>query len=168
MPRSPGLPVPEIREVSYRTRNVERSLAFYTRLGFEPEVLNLPAFARASLGGLKLSLTGLAESQWRRVGKRARAIADREGIALEVEDLEARIESMKKIGFRFRHEIEDGPGGKRMRLEDPDGNPVDLVEKTREPREQQPQAEVPSGRSAAIMSAAHDQPIPARHAVPRR
>jgi glyoxylase I family protein len=35
---------------------------------------------------------------------------------------------MKKNGFHFRNEIETGPGGKQIQLEDPDGNPVELFE----------------------------------------
>jgi glyoxylase I family protein len=52
-------------------------------------------------------------------------------LVLEVEDLTARVEAMKKAGFHFRNEIEAGPGGKQIQLEDPDGNPVELFEPAR-------------------------------------
>jgi glyoxylase I family protein len=49
-------------------------------------------------------------------------------IVLELEDLEAHVAAMKKAGLRFRNEIEEGPGGKQIQLEDPDGNPIELFE----------------------------------------
>jgi hypothetical protein len=41
------------------------------------------------------------------------------------------VEAMKKTALRFRNEIEVGPGGKQIQLEDPDGNPVELFEPAR-------------------------------------
>ena len=49
-------------------------------------------------------------------------------LALEVKDLPARIEELKKAGLHFRNEMLDGPGGKQIQLEDPDGNPIELFE----------------------------------------
>jgi glyoxylase I family protein len=40
----------------------------------------------------------------------------------------ARVTALKQAGIRFRNEIETGPGGKQIQLEDPDGNPVELFE----------------------------------------
>lgn len=31
-------------------------------------------------------------------------------------------------GVRFRNEMEAGPGGKQIQVEDPDGNPIELFE----------------------------------------
>jgi hypothetical protein len=45
------------------------------------------------------------------------------------EDL--RIESLKNSGLRFRNEMEVGPGGRQILLEDPDGNPIELFEPAR-------------------------------------
>jgi chromate transport protein ChrA len=42
--------------------------------------------------------------------------------------LPARIEALKKAGLHFRNEMESGPGGKQIQLEDPDGNPIELFE----------------------------------------
>ena len=164
---SQGFRVREPRGVRYTTRNIERSLAFYTRLGFSVDSLDLPDSAQASMGGLKLFLTRLAEEDWRQMLGRRRELAERDGIVLDVDDLAAHVETLKKIGFRFRNEIEEGPGGKRMRLLDPDGNPVHLVERRRAYGEPEP-AQVLGVRAAAIMSAAHDRPFPARHALSRR
>ncbi|WP_227820339.1 VOC family protein [Ramlibacter tataouinensis] len=52
-------------------------------------------------------------------------------VVLRVADLEARIEALKKAGLRFRNEMETGPGGKQIQLEDPDGNPIELFEPVR-------------------------------------
>ena len=49
-------------------------------------------------------------------------------LVLEVKDLPARVDAMKRNGMRFRNEIVVGPGGKQIVLEDPDGNPVELFE----------------------------------------
>ncbi len=35
---------------------------------------------------------------------------------------------MKKAGLHFRNEMEVGPGGKQIQLEDPDGNAIELFE----------------------------------------
>jgi glyoxylase I family protein len=42
--------------------------------------------------------------------------------------LPAQIESLKNAGIDFRNEMETGPGGKQIQLEDPDGNPIELFE----------------------------------------
>ena len=52
---------------------------------------------------------------------------------IEVDNLEARVEELKRTGTRFRNEIVIGPGGKQILLEDPDGNVVELFEAARQP-----------------------------------
>lgn len=49
-------------------------------------------------------------------------------IVLRVKDLPSRIEEMKKKGIRFRNQMEVGPGGRQIQIEDPDGNPIELFE----------------------------------------
>jgi len=49
-------------------------------------------------------------------------------LALEVTDLPVRIDELKKAGCHFPNEMESGPGGKQIQLEDPDGNPIELFE----------------------------------------
>lgn len=34
----------------------------------------------------------------------------------------------EEAGVRFRNEMEAGPGGKQIQIEDPDGNPIELFE----------------------------------------
>jgi glyoxylase I family protein len=50
---------------------------------------------------------------------------------LRVADLPAFIEALKKAGLRFRNDMETGPGGKQIQIEDPDGNPIELFEPAR-------------------------------------
>ena len=49
-------------------------------------------------------------------------------VMLEVKDLPALIESLKAAGHRFRNQMQEGPGGKQIQLEDPDGNPIELFQ----------------------------------------
>jgi glyoxylase I family protein len=49
-------------------------------------------------------------------------------VILEVKDLPARMGELKNRAVRFRNEMESGPGGKQVQVEDPDGNPIELFE----------------------------------------
>ena len=49
-------------------------------------------------------------------------------IVLRVKDLPARIAELRRSGATFRNEMETGPGGRQIQLEDPDGNPIELFE----------------------------------------
>ena len=52
-------------------------------------------------------------------------------IVLRVVDLPGCIDRLKAAGVRFRNEMEVGPGGKQIQVEDPDGNPIELFEPAR-------------------------------------
>jgi glyoxylase I family protein len=52
-------------------------------------------------------------------------------IVLHVTDLPSLIEQLRSAGVRFRNEMEAGPFGRQIQLEDPDGNPVELFEPTK-------------------------------------
>lgn len=49
-------------------------------------------------------------------------------IVLKVQDLPARIAKFNKEGVHFRNEMEVGPGGMQIQVEDPDGNPIELFQ----------------------------------------
>jgi glyoxylase I family protein len=49
-------------------------------------------------------------------------------VILHVPNLPTRIEELKKKGLHFRNQMEVGPGGKQILLEDADGNPIELFE----------------------------------------
>jgi glyoxylase I family protein len=119
--------------VRYQVKDVSRSVAFYTeQLGFNLDQKNLPAFAQVSIGNLKLILSGpgasgsrpLPDGQHQEPGGWNRVI-------LQVADLPSRIETLTRSGLRFRNQMETGPGGKQIQLEDPDGNPIELFEPPR-------------------------------------
>ena len=48
--------------------------------------------------------------------------------AIEVSDLAAMVDRLRKAGARFRNDIVTGVGGKQIILEDPSGNPIELFE----------------------------------------
>lgn len=50
---------------------------------------------------------------------------------LEVPDLAAAVEALRREGVRFRNDIVTGVGGKQIMINDPSGNPVELFEPTR-------------------------------------
>jgi glyoxylase I family protein len=116
--------------VRYQVKDVKRSVDFYTRqLGLRLDHQNLPAFAQVSVGNLKLILSGPGASGSRPLPDgRQQAPGGWNRIILQVDDLPARIEVLKKAGLQFRNEMEVGPGGKQIQLEDPDGNPIELFE----------------------------------------
>lgn len=116
--------------VRYQVKDVKRSVQFYIeQLGLKLDQQNPPAFAQVSVGNLKLILSGPGASGSRQLpdGRRQEP-GGWNRIILQVEDLPARIEALKKSGLKFRNEMESGPGGKQIQLEDPDGNPIELFE----------------------------------------
>ena len=119
--------------VRYQVKDVQRSIAFYTQtLGFNLDHQNLPEFGQVSIGNLKLILSGPGASGSRPMpdGKRQEP-GGWNRVILQVDDLPARIETLKKGGLHFRNEMEVGPGGKQIQLQDPDGNPIELFEPAR-------------------------------------
>lgn len=116
--------------VRYQVKDVERSVAFYTQmLGFTLDRQNLPAFGQVSIGDLNLILSGPGASGSRpMLDGRQQEPGGWNRVVLEVKDLPARIGELKNQGVRFRNEMETGPGGKQIQVEDPDGNPIELFE----------------------------------------
>ena len=116
--------------VRYQVKDVQRSIAFYTQiLGFKLDLQNLPAFAQVSIGGLKLILSGPGASGSRPMpdgGQQQPGGWNR--VVLEVRDLPARISELETQAVRLRNDMETGPGGKQIQVEDPDGNPIELFE----------------------------------------
>jgi len=120
--------------VRYQVSDVSRAVAFYTRqLGFKVEHQQLPAFASVSLDHTQILLSGPEASGSRPMpdGRRQES-GGWNRIVLRVTDLPRCIESLKRAGLRLRNEMEVGPGGKQIQLEDPDGNPIELFEPARQ------------------------------------
>ena len=116
--------------VRYQVKDVNRSIGFYTKqLGLKLDMKNLPAFGQVSGANFKLILSGPGASGSRPMPNgRQQEPGGWNRIILQVKDLHTRIEELKKAGVRFRNEMESGPGGKQIQLEDPDGNPIELFE----------------------------------------
>lgn len=116
--------------VRYQVKDVARSADFYTQqLGFKLDRKNLPAFAQVSSEHLKLILSGPGASGSRPMPNgHHQEPGGWNRVVLEVADLPSRIETLKAAGLHFRNEMEVGPGGKQILLEDPDGNPIELFE----------------------------------------
>jgi glyoxylase I family protein len=116
--------------VRYQVKDVQRAIAFYTdTLGFKLDMQNLPAFGQVSRNGLKLILSGPGASGSRSMpdgGQQQPGGWNR--VLLQVQDLAALITYLKDVGVRFRNQLEVGPGGKQIQIEDPEGNPIELFE----------------------------------------
>ena len=114
----------------YQVSDVARAVAFYTgQLGFTLKHQQLPAFANVSLGDAGILLSGPGAS-----GSRTMPNGERQEpggwnrVVLKVTDLPACIATLRQAGVTFRNEMEVGPGGRQIQIEDPDGNPVELFE----------------------------------------
>ena len=116
--------------VRYQTKDVARSVKFYVDyLGFKLEHQALPAFANVSFGELKLLLSGREASGSRPLPDgRPQEAGGSNRIVLRVADLQGFIQALKQSKLSFRNQIESGPGGSQIQLEDPDGNPIELFE----------------------------------------
>ena len=117
----------------YQVKDVARAVAFYTqRLGFALKHQQLPAFANVSLGDADVLLSGPGAS-----GSRPMANGEHQApggwnrVVLRVIDLPACIAELKSAGVTLRNEMETGPGGRQIQIEDPDGNPLELFEPAR-------------------------------------
>jgi len=119
--------------VRYQVKDVERAITFYTRtLGFQLDMQHLPAFGQVSIGGLRLILSGPGASGSRPIPDgRQQEPGGWNRVLLQVHDLPAVIAGLKAAGLHFRNEMEVGPGGKQIQIEDLDGNPIELFEPAR-------------------------------------
>jgi len=119
-------------QVRYIVYDVDAAIAFYTgQLGFKLEMRPAPPFAMLSRGDLRLVLsapnpmggggqpmpdgTQQAPGGWNR-------------FAIEVSDLAATVEALRRANAHFRNSIVTGVGGKQIIVDDPAGNPIELFE----------------------------------------
>ena len=126
--RSEGRTTPTIR---YFVDDIAAAVDFYRRhLGFEEEVRASPTFAMLYRDDLRLLLnvpgthrgghslpdgTLPAPGGWNR-------------ILIQVSDLDATVESLRRAGVRFRDDQPSGVAVRQVLLEDPSGNPIELFE----------------------------------------
>lgn len=122
-----------VHGVRYQVTDVARAAAFYTgHLGFTLEHQQLPAFASVSLGDFTLLLSGPGASGSRPMpGGESQRPGGWNRVVLRVTDLQAQIDALEHAGVTFRNQMEVGPGGRQIQIEDPDGNPIELFEPAR-------------------------------------
>ena len=119
--------------VRYQVRDVDASVAFYTtQLDFQLTHRPAPVIAIVARGDLRLILSGGGASGSRDTPDQQRQTPGGwNRIVLYVDDLDATIERLATQGAHFRNEVEAGPGGRQIQLDDPDGNPIELHEAPR-------------------------------------
>jgi catechol 2,3-dioxygenase-like lactoylglutathione lyase family enzyme len=122
-------------QVRYIVDNVDAAIEFYVKLlGFHLDMHPAPPFAMLSLGELRLVLSAPNPS-----GGGGQPMPDgtqqKSGgwnrFAIQIEDIAATVDTLRRGGARFRTDIVTGVGGKQIIVEDPSGNPVELFEPTR-------------------------------------
>ena len=120
--------------VRYIVHDVDEAITFYTdALGFTEVMHPAPSFAMLARGDLRLVLSAPGGGPGG-----GQALADGtlpapggwNRFALEVEDIEQLVATLRRDGVRFRNDIVNGVGGKQVIAEDPSGNPVELFEPT--------------------------------------
>jgi catechol 2,3-dioxygenase-like lactoylglutathione lyase family enzyme len=120
--------------VRYIVDDVDAAIDFYSeRLGFHEDMHPAPTFAMLSRGDLRLVLTAPGGGPGGGQAMPDGTMPEPGGwnrFQLEVGDLEATVEDLRRHGARFRNEIVAGVGGKQILVEDPSGNPVELFEPT--------------------------------------
>ena len=121
-------------QVRYIVNDVDAAIAFYCQhLGFKEVMHPAPAFAMLTRGDLRLVLSAPNPS-----GGGGQPMPDGRNqepggwnrFAVEVADIQATVEALRKVGARFRNDIVTGVGGKQILVEDPSGNPIELFEPT--------------------------------------
>jgi catechol 2,3-dioxygenase-like lactoylglutathione lyase family enzyme len=119
-------------QVRYIVKDVGAAMAFYCgQLGFTEVMHPAPAFAMLTRGDLRLVLSAPNPS-----GGGGQPMPDGRQqepggwnrFAIEVDDLDAAVERLRRAGATFRNEIVTGVGGKQILVEDPSGNPIELFQ----------------------------------------
>jgi len=113
--------------IRYQVRSLDPSIAFYTQqLDFKLDMRNGP-FAQVSRGDLSLILSSPGTSGAREMpdGQKQEP-GGWNRILVWTDDLQADIAKLKKAGVHFRNDVESGPGGSQILVDDPDGNPIEL------------------------------------------
>jgi len=119
-------------QVRYIVRDVDAAIGFYCRhLGFTEVMHPSPAFAMLTRGDLRLVLSAPNAQPGGGQSMPDGRVPEPGGwnrFSVEVADLAATVDSLRKAGVRFRNDIVTGVGGKQILAEDPSGNPVELFE----------------------------------------
>ena len=121
----------QVVAIRYIVKDVDSAVTFYTSiLGFEVKLHVKNAFASLSLGDLQLFINQPG------AGGAGQAMPDGTMPApggwnrfqIQVKDIAATYEKLKKARAKFRNNIVTGVGGKQVLLEDPSGNLIELFQ----------------------------------------
>lgn len=119
-------------QVRYIVRDVDAAIAFYcTHLGFREVMHPAPSFAMLSRGDLRLVLSApnpAAGGGQSMPDGRVQEPGGWNRFAVEVDDLAATVDRLRKADIHFRNDIVTGVGGKQIIADDPSGNPVELFQ----------------------------------------
>jgi catechol 2,3-dioxygenase-like lactoylglutathione lyase family enzyme len=121
-------------QVRYIVNDVDEAIAFYCgRLGFTEVMHPAPAFAMLSRGDLRLVLSapnpGGGGGQSMPHGTKPEP-GGWNRFAIEVDDLEALVSTLRTAGAHFRNDIVVGVGGNQILVDDASGNPIELFQPT--------------------------------------
>ena len=110
--------------------DVERATKFYVeKLGFEVVERWGPAISIIHKDGMTVWLSGPPSSAAKPMPDgRVPEPGGWNRLVVEVKDLPAAVERLKRAGATFRNQIITGPGGSQILLEDGEGNVVALFE----------------------------------------
>jgi catechol 2,3-dioxygenase-like lactoylglutathione lyase family enzyme len=116
--------------VRYMVHDIDAAIAFYTtHLGFQLLTRQAPAFADVKRGDLRLLLSARTSSAGRPMPDGRQPVPGGwNRIHLIVDDIEAEVARLRAAGVPFRNDIVKGPGGSQVLIDDPSGNPIELVQ----------------------------------------
>jgi catechol 2,3-dioxygenase-like lactoylglutathione lyase family enzyme len=120
--------------IRYFVDDVASAVEFYRRhLGFEPELRPSPVFAMLYRGDLRLllSVPGTHRGGHALSDGRLPTPGGWNRILIQVADLDATVESLRRAGVHFRDDQPSGVAVRQVLLEDPSGNPIELFEPAR-------------------------------------
>jgi len=124
--------MPNQVSVRYIVNDVDAAIEFYTKmLEFKVEMHPATEFAILLRGNLRLLLSkpsGRGGGGQAMPDGTAQTSGGWNRFEIEVDNLEATVERLKKAGCTFRNETVAGVGGKQILLKDPSGNLVELFQ----------------------------------------
>lgn len=121
--------------IRYIVEDVDAAIEFYRdRLGFDLDMHPAPGFAALSRDGLRLLLNAPGAGGAGQAGGSRPEAGGWNRFQLTVDDLAGTVDRLRGLGARFRGDIVHGNGGDQILVEDPSGNPVELLQPAPRPR----------------------------------
>jgi catechol 2,3-dioxygenase-like lactoylglutathione lyase family enzyme len=123
-------------QVRYIVNDVDAAVDFYCQhLGFTEQMRPAPIFAMLTRGDLRLVLSKPSGQNTGGGSELADGRTPEPGgwnrFTVEVDDIEAAVDRMRRAGVKFRGDIIRGTGGNQALAEDPSGNPIEIFQPIR-------------------------------------